>query len=182
MWHVAVILLQNLPTGDIDMPSNLVRTKDGEKAWKKAKVAANKQYPGAEKSDPDKFYAIVTTIYKKICKSPDYDCRVGEEIEVKTRMRSLIERLERIGNPEFRAMAVADLGRKVRNFSGEMAISLADKNDPYGELAMNSPKVKKTGQKMIKTMQEFVKAVLETEQYIDVKKSKQPRVRGRLGA
>jgi hypothetical protein len=158
-----------------------VKGKDGEKAWAKAKAAAKKQYPGVEQSDPDKFYAIVTTIYKNICKSPDYDCRIGEEIETRTHMRHLIERLERIGNPEMRLMAVADLARKIRNFSGEMAMSLADKSDPYGELAATSSKVKQAGKKMVKSMQEFVKAVLETEKYIDVEYKREPRIKGRLG-
>jgi|GEM_PF-3695728 len=61
------------------MPANFVRTPDGEKAWKKAKGIVAKEYgAGLEKSDPDKFYSLVTTIYKNVCKSPDFDCWISK--------------------------------------------------------------------------------------------------------
>ena len=69
---------------------------DGEKAWKKAKGIVAKEYgAGIEKSDPDKFYSLVTTVYKNVCKSPDYDCGIGkaEGVESKSTMRKLAEEL-----------------------------------------------------------------------------------------
>jgi len=93
--------------------------------------------------------------------------------------RQLSERVARfvsIGNPKARAMAVYDLAAKVRNFGGEMAMSLADPGDPYGELALLSPKVKSTGKKMVAAMDAFVKAVMGSEDSIDIT----PRVRARL--
>jgi len=68
---------------------------DGEKAWKKAKGIVGKEYgAGLEKSNPDKFYSLVTTIYKNVCKSPDYDCGIGEGIQRGVgRLRGLTEQL-----------------------------------------------------------------------------------------
>lgn len=73
------------------MPA-FVSGPDGEKAWNKAKQAAEEQYPGLEKRDKDRFYAIVTTIMKKICSSPNYDC--GGFGEGKRSMKEIIMRLE----------------------------------------------------------------------------------------
>lgn len=149
--------------------------KDGESAWAKAKNIVRKEYGAAlEKSDSDRFYSLVTTVYKSICKSPDYDCGIGKAEDAGYgvgSMNQLIERLSRfinIGNPEMRAAAVYDLGTKVRNFAGELAYKLVDKNDPYGEMAANFPKVKRSGKTMIKAMQDFSKAVFDTEKSIDV--------------
>jgi len=60
------------------MPS-WVSGPDGEKAWNKAKGIVREQYgAGLEKSDPDRFYSLVTTVYKSVCKSPDFSCGVGK--------------------------------------------------------------------------------------------------------
>jgi hypothetical protein len=93
--------------------------------------------------------------------------------------KQLSERLGRfvsIGNRKARALAVYDLAAKVRSFQGELAMGLADPNDPYGELASLSPKVKSTGKKMIAALDAFQKAVLGSEDSIDIT----PSVRGRL--
>lgn len=95
-------------------------------------------------------------------------------------MRALIERLERIGHPKFRAIAAYDLGAKVRNFAGDIAMKLVDKDDPYGELARNFPKVKKAGDVMVKAMQNFAKEVFATEKYIDIEKEKKAKIKGVL--
>ena len=87
-----------------------------------------------------------------------------------------LEELKRIGNPEMRAAAAYDLGRKVRNYAGELAMQLVDKSDPYGELAAMFPQVKRTGKKATDAMIAFSKAVFDTEKFIDVT----PQVRGRL--
>lgn len=92
-----------------------------------------------------------------------------------------IDRFIRIGHPKARAVAVYDLGAKVRNFAGEMAMKLSDKDDPYGELANNAPKVKSAGRKMIKALEDFSKAVFDSEAYLNIEKEKGPKVRGRLG-
>lgn len=65
------------------MPASFVVGKYGEKAWKRAKDLVDNEY-GAEleESDPEKYYALVATIYKNICKSPKHDCAVkGEKKE-----------------------------------------------------------------------------------------------------
>lgn len=165
------------------MPAWL-KGKDSEDAWEKAKSIAMDEYSEEKDKDPDKFYAIVATIYKKICGSNKYACGVGESESVASgSMRLLIEKLGRIvniGNPDARAMAVYDLSRKIRNFSGEMAMALADKSDPYGELAHNHPGVKRSGRKMVDSMKSFVSSVEKTETYIDVKGEKPRKTRGLL--
>lgn len=61
---------------------NWIKGPDGEKAWGKAKKIVAKEYGATiEKSDPDKFYSLVTTIYKNVCKSPDYDCGIAAKSE-----------------------------------------------------------------------------------------------------
>lgn len=50
------------------MPAGIVKTKEDEKAWDDAKVIVREQYPGREQSDPDSFYALVTTVFKSIKK------------------------------------------------------------------------------------------------------------------
>jgi len=74
---------------------NWVIGKDGEKSWKKAAGIIRKEYGSdIEKSDPDKFYSLVTTIYKNVCKSPDYDCGIGKAEDVgNSRFDKLAEEL-----------------------------------------------------------------------------------------
>ena len=58
---------------------NWITGKDGDKAWKKATDIVTKEYGASVKdSDPDKFYSLVTTVYKNVCKSPDFDCGIKE--------------------------------------------------------------------------------------------------------
>lgn len=75
------------------MPS-WIKGKDGELGWEKAKSIVKKEYgSGIEKSDPEKFYSLVTTIYKNVCKSPDYECGIVKKTESENvTMRSLIEK------------------------------------------------------------------------------------------
>jgi|GEM_PF-4261046 len=77
------------------MPS-WITGKDGERAWQKAKGIVAKEYGAAvERNDPDRFYSLVTTVYKSVCKSPDYDCGIAKKTEdVSPRLDSLMERLE----------------------------------------------------------------------------------------
>lgn len=58
------------------MPAGLVKGKDGERAWEKAKSIVRKQYPALSENGKgkDRFWALVTTVYKSVCKSPDYAC------------------------------------------------------------------------------------------------------------
>jgi hypothetical protein len=66
------------------MPAALVNGPDGEKAWEKAKALVREQYPDLDPDDDAKsakFYALATTIYKSVCKSPKYDCGSGEREE-----------------------------------------------------------------------------------------------------
>jgi len=45
------------------MPVNVVRTREEEIAWGRAKARAREEYPDAS---GDRFYRIVMTIYKKM--------------------------------------------------------------------------------------------------------------------
>lgn len=97
--------------------------------------------------------------------------------DLKESTDEMLERLRKIGNPQARALVAYELGSKVRNFAGELAYALVSKSDPYGELADTFPQVKRSGKKMIKSMQDFAKDVFETEKFVDVTQ----HVRGRLG-
>ena len=152
-----------------------LKGKDSEDVWNRAKSIIKDEYGNIEKSDSDRFYSLVTAVYKNICKSKDYDCGIGKKSESifydSSNLKVLSERIGRfmrIGNPKMRKMAVYDLGSFVRNIAGELAYKLADRSDPYGELAKNSPKVKSLGKKMIKAMEEFANAVYDTEKYRDI--------------
>ena len=76
------------------MPNWIIGT-DGEKSWDKAAGIVRKEYGSdIEKSDSDKFYSLVTTVYKNICKSPDYDCGIGRNESVgDPKLASLAEEL-----------------------------------------------------------------------------------------
>ncbi|MDD5511911.1 MAG: hypothetical protein PHI12_14060 [Dehalococcoidales bacterium] len=70
------------------MPSNVVKGPDAEEVWKRAVAAATDQYGKSLKTaDPDKFYAIVMTIYKSMCSK--HHCTPKAEKLLKT-----IRRLE----------------------------------------------------------------------------------------
>ena len=51
------------------MPAGAIRGRNAERIWKKATVVAREQYPGLKSKDSDRFYAIVMTIYKSMCKN-----------------------------------------------------------------------------------------------------------------
>lgn len=69
------------------MPVGVVKGPKSEEIWKRAKGIATEGYPGLEASNSDKFYAIVMTIYKAICKK--HGCSPSEE-----RTSLLLGRLE----------------------------------------------------------------------------------------
>jgi hypothetical protein len=48
------------------MPAS-IKGSDAEKVWARANKVASEQYPGLKSKNPDKFYAIVMTIYKSMC-------------------------------------------------------------------------------------------------------------------
>lgn len=74
------------------MPSNSISGSESEKYWKKAKAAADEEYPGLKASDPDRYYATVMSIYKNMCKNND--CSPKAE-SMGVGMSVLLERLER---------------------------------------------------------------------------------------
>jgi hypothetical protein len=51
------------------MPAGAIRGKESEKTWGLAVKAAKEQYPGLKSKDSDRFYAVVMTIYKSMCKN-----------------------------------------------------------------------------------------------------------------
>lgn len=57
------------------MPAAVVRTKDGEDAWRRAKSAVSKQYGGEIAKGSDRYYQLVMHVYKSICASPKHDCK-----------------------------------------------------------------------------------------------------------
>ena len=73
------------------MPS-FVKGKDGERAWSKAKSIIKNQYSKIDK-DSDRFYRLVTTVYKSVCKSKDFDCGKFESINEERKMMRFSELL-----------------------------------------------------------------------------------------
>ena len=69
------------------MPAGVLKGPKAEEIWARAKRIASEGEPGLEANNPDKFYAIVMTIYKAICKK--HGCSPSEE-----RMERLLGRLE----------------------------------------------------------------------------------------
>jgi len=69
------------------LPQGVIKGPDAESSWKAAVAAAQEQYPGLKSKDSDRFYAIVMTIYKKMCKNKS--CTPKSE-----GMGSLLRRIE----------------------------------------------------------------------------------------
>ena len=69
------------------MPSSVVKNLEDEKYWKEAKRVTREQYPDLESKDKNRFYAVVMSIYKNMCKNKG--CAVKKES-----MSSLLNRLE----------------------------------------------------------------------------------------
>lgn len=70
------------------MPSGAIKGPGAEEIWKRAKDIISQEYPGTEKSDPNKYYALVMTVYKSICKK--HGCTPARE----EKMSHLLGRLE----------------------------------------------------------------------------------------
>ncbi len=66
------------------MPVGVVRTREDEIAWERAKERAREQYPGVT---GDRFYRIVMAIYKKMTHYRPYSSPVGEREAAARRMR-----------------------------------------------------------------------------------------------
>jgi len=49
------------------MPNKVIKGPDAEKMFSKAQEVAAKDYANLKVSDPDRYYAIVMAIYKKMC-------------------------------------------------------------------------------------------------------------------
>lgn len=74
------------------MPASSVKGPEGEKAWKRAKEIVRMSYPDA-KEDSDKFWALVQTIYKDVCKSDKYNCESLQKNSSSPKMSEVLERL-----------------------------------------------------------------------------------------
>ena len=72
------------------MPSSSVKGPDGEKAWERAKEIVKMSYP---KAKGDKFWALVQTIYKDVCKSDKYNCESLQKESSSPKMSEILERL-----------------------------------------------------------------------------------------
>lgn len=102
------------------MPSSFVKGPDGEKAWEKAKALVREQYPDLDPEDDatsDKFYALATTIYKSVCKSPKYDCGSSERSESEVDWKSMASLL--------RPVSEEQMGKEVKASAlsiGEMVV------------------------------------------------------------
>jgi len=59
------------------MPAGVIRGPKSEQMWKRAKAVATQGYPGLETTNSDRFYAIVMTIYKAMCKK--HGCAPADE-------------------------------------------------------------------------------------------------------
>jgi hypothetical protein len=76
------------------MPSALVRTPEEEKDWIQSKEIIQQEYPDKEKSDPDGFYALVTTVYKSmrtVHGDERWPVKEVSEAEVSAELLSLLE-------------------------------------------------------------------------------------------
>jgi len=79
--------------------------RDGERAWGKAKRIILKQYPqlagsddeDAPKAKKNKFYALVTTVYKSVCKGSDFECAPMQSES----MGETLDRLELVNESDF---------------------------------------------------------------------------------
>jgi hypothetical protein len=75
------------------MPA-FIKTKEDEALWKRSKAATIDQYGDIEKSDPEKFFSIVTTIYKNMCKKGGCSPFKNEANLCSRSMKQLLERIE----------------------------------------------------------------------------------------
>jgi hypothetical protein len=76
------------------MPKAMHGQPVNEKAWQRAKTIVGREYPKLG-GKGDRFYALVTTIYKSVCKSPEYACEgVRGYGGGMNGMNSLLQRLE----------------------------------------------------------------------------------------
>ena len=73
------------------MPASIVKPGE-EKHWERAKRIIAKQYPDAARENGDKFYALVTTVFKSIVAAHEESLRVP--MQGSSSIGSLLERLE----------------------------------------------------------------------------------------
>lgn len=93
-------------------------------------------------------------------------------------METLLEKLERIGNPEFRAAAAYSFARKVRDFAGELAMQTTARGEPEAEIIANNPRAKAALKAALTALGALGKALLDSERSIDIA----PHVAGLLRA
>lgn len=73
------------------MPASWVKN---EAMWKRAKEIVKEQYPEFSEtgSEKDRFFALVTTLYKKLCASPKHDCEdFSESIRLVEALDEMLE-------------------------------------------------------------------------------------------
>jgi hypothetical protein len=70
------------------MPVGVIKGPESEAIWKRAKEAAQEQYPDLKRKDKNRFYAIVMTIYKNMCTK--HNCTPKSESD----MSMILNRIE----------------------------------------------------------------------------------------
>lgn len=169
------------------MPVGAIRGPEAEKAWKSAVAAAKEQYPGMKSKDSDRFYAIVMTIYKSICKnkacSPKRESMSSvlgriELMEGKVSLPGnykgwlLYEPADR-GSADLTKKAIGDLNAAVRKAASELLGGMKKRAKIAGKLFDKNV----DGAALSKAWDRHVKPVLDSKQYVDVGFSEpEPRV------
>lgn len=144
-----------------------LRGKDSEAAWERAKKIVSDEYgKGLKDSDPNKFYALVTTIYKNICKNEKHHCGIGKKMKEgkESRLSELIEKAnsKKRGEVDKIVDELKSLGlKKIQKSMGDIYVDSGDDEasisvDPKGKKAIvrivSSSTVDVTGKSIVKLL------------------------------
>lgn len=159
------------------MPVGAIKGPDAEKVWERAVAQADKGYPGLKSSNPDKFYAITMTIYKKMCTK--HNCSPKAE-----GLGSLIRKLELLSEGgmarvNVKAMDVEALKGQIIAFHRRYRV-IADmlwedgtnRNSPGYVFLREHPEIERKWEKFRGAFDEFLKSIWTAGKYLDVKVAK----------
>ena len=161
------------------MPSKVISGPDSEKVWDKAVAKAEKSYPGDRKSDPDKFYAIAMTIYKKMCTKSDCSPKAESRMVGLLRKFELLERVSvQKFSPNELAIAIGGFIDRYRPI-GQLIWDDETRKGSTGNLFLqDNPGVMKKFVKFRDAYHDLLSVVKRSGKYLNVRSVKP---KGRMG-
>jgi hypothetical protein len=151
------------------MPA-FIKTKEDEELWQRAKDAVVDQYGDIEKSDPEKFFSIVTSVYKNMCKK--HECSPFKNESISRKISELLERIakkQNVTSIDTNKEMLLKFYNNYKSVADQLWKDGTDKNSDGYSFMQDNPKVLEKWRSFRDAFDIFLRSVWDAGKHIDIK-------------